>query len=76
MNAIIPPQKLQQLSVSERLRLIEEVWDSLEGSSQAVDLPEWHRTELDRRLESHCGEPAAARPWQVIKAELAAKFDK
>ncbi len=40
---------LRELTASERLALIEEIWKSL--SSEEVDLNEGQRTELDRRLD-------------------------
>jgi putative addiction module component (TIGR02574 family) len=38
------------LSVDERLKLIEDLWDSID--TELVPLPDWHRAELDRRLDA------------------------
>ena len=34
---------LNQLSVEERLELIEVVWDSLEDKATDVPVPDWHK---------------------------------
>jgi hypothetical protein len=41
MSAEIP---LDNLSVSEKVRLLERVWDSLCSKSGDVRSPDWHRT--------------------------------
>ena len=38
------------LPPAERLRLVEDIWDSLDASTTDVPVPAWHRDELDRRL--------------------------
>jgi putative addiction module component (TIGR02574 family) len=39
------------LSRDERLRLIEQLWDSLSSTPEAVPFTEGQREELDRRLD-------------------------
>ena len=48
MNA---PINIKGLSAEQKLELIAELWDSLTRDSSAVAIPEWHRQELDRRLD-------------------------
>lgn len=43
--------ELLKLPSAERLVLIEKLWDSLSRTPDAVDLPEVHLRELDRRLD-------------------------
>ena len=42
--------EILHLPPAERLRLVEDVWDSLAASTTDVPVPEWHRAELDERL--------------------------
>ena len=42
--------EILHLPAAERLRLVEDVWDSLAASTDDVPVPEWHRAELDDRL--------------------------
>lgn len=42
--------EILRLSPAERLRLVEDIWDSLTASPSDVAVPDSHRAELDRRL--------------------------
>jgi putative addiction module component (TIGR02574 family) len=42
---------------------MEDLWQSLAERPEALDVPEWHREELDARLKSHRYDPAAAPGW-------------
>jgi putative addiction module component (TIGR02574 family) len=63
-------EKLKHMPVSERLRLLEDVWSSLADQPEALGVPDWHRDELDARLAAHRNDPSAARAWADVKAEL------
>jgi putative addiction module component (TIGR02574 family) len=61
----------RRLSIAERLQLVEDIWDSIaEESPDAVPLTEAQRAELDRREAEHQRDPAAAVPWEQVRAEL------
>ena len=42
--------EILRLPADDRLRLVEEIWDSLASSPDQVAVPEWHRGVLDKRL--------------------------
>jgi putative addiction module component (TIGR02574 family) len=46
-----------ELSVAERVRLVEAIWDSIAAAPQALPLTEWQRDELDRRLAEFEADP-------------------
>jgi putative addiction module component (TIGR02574 family) len=48
------------LSVNERLQLVEELWDSIDD--EQIPMPDWHREELDRRLAAYDADPSAGMP--------------
>jgi putative addiction module component (TIGR02574 family) len=60
---------IDQLSPEARLRLIEEIWDSLSVAGQ-LEIPQSHREELDRRLDAADAEPSAGSPWEEVRARL------
>ncbi|MFN2420043.1 MAG: addiction module protein [Gemmatimonadota bacterium] len=43
--------EILRLPADQRLELIEEIWDSLAADAGKIPVPEWHRRELDRRLQ-------------------------
>jgi putative addiction module component (TIGR02574 family) len=42
--------QIMRLPPAERLRLVEDIWDSLTVSPDEVPVPDWHREEVERRL--------------------------
>ena len=60
--------EILELPPSERLKLVEEIWDSLAASPDDVPIPEWHREELDRRLDTPA--PGPGESWDVVRAKL------
>jgi putative addiction module component (TIGR02574 family) len=57
--------EILQLPPAERLRLVEEIWESLAQSPDVVPVPDWHRELLDDRL----ADPAeqATRTWEQVQ---------
>jgi putative addiction module component (TIGR02574 family) len=44
-------EDIQQLSVSERVQLAEQIWDTIVEAPEALPIPEAQIRELDRRLK-------------------------
>jgi putative addiction module component (TIGR02574 family) len=59
---------IYQLSVAERLDLIEQIWDSLPEQVAPAELPEWHRAELARRRAAADAQPGLGKPWREALA--------
>jgi len=59
-----------ELPVSERLKLVEAIWDSIADAPEALELSDAQRAELDRRLEEYEKNPGAASPWSEVKARV------
>ena len=62
--------ELLELSVSERIQLVEDVWDSIAAVPDAVPLTEPQKEELDRRLDSYHQNPDAGSPWEFVKERI------
>jgi len=63
-------EDILRLSVSERVRLVEDIWDSIAASPEALRITEQQRQELDRRLAAHARDPSEVRSWDQICARL------
>lgn len=61
---------LDDYSTADRLRLIEELWDSLPQDLGTMDVPQSHKEELDRRLAAMQADPLAGSSWSEVKARL------
>lgn len=57
-----------RLPPDERLRLVEDIWDSLAQTSEQLPVPDWHRAELDRRLADHAEQ--ATMGWADVRSRL------
>ncbi|MGH8643421.1 MAG: addiction module protein [Gammaproteobacteria bacterium] len=45
--------KLLELSLDERIKLVEDLWDSIAAEQEMLRLTEEQRAELDRRLDAY-----------------------
>jgi len=59
-----------ELSVPERIQLVEDIWDSIAAVPGTFTLSEAQRTELNRRLEQHRKDPNSGSPWEEVKRRL------
>ena len=61
---------LETLSVSEKVCLLERVWESLCSQPGDVRSPEWHRDVLEARKRRLQDGRATVSPWNEAKARL------
>ncbi|WP_317623094.1 addiction module protein [Thiohalomonas denitrificans] len=40
-----------RIPLDQRIQLVEDLWDSIAELPEAVAVPEWHKDELEKRLE-------------------------
>ena len=45
--------KLSKLPVDERIKLVEELWDSIAADQRALPLTDEQKADLDRRLDAY-----------------------
>jgi putative addiction module component (TIGR02574 family) len=56
--------------LEDRLRLIEEVWDSLPDRAGGAVLTEMQRQDLQARLDAYRDNPKAGSSWNDVKMRL------
>jgi putative addiction module component (TIGR02574 family) len=61
---------IRQLSVSERIQLVEDIWDTIAASQESVPMTNRQRQELDRRLDEYSRDPSAGRTWDAVREDL------
>lgn len=66
------PLNYRELPLSERIQLVEDVWDSIaeETSGQPLRLSPEARAELQQRLAAHQANPSSSIPWEQVRASL------
>ena len=65
-----PALNIDNLSTTERLRLIEELWDSLSRLPDATPLSDAQRGELDRRLDDLERSGPEGIPWEEVLQQI------
>jgi len=63
-------EQAKKLSISDRIVLVEEIWDTIAEENESFELTDAQKRELDRRLESARSNPGQGRTWDEIKAEF------
>jgi putative addiction module component (TIGR02574 family) len=61
---------LLKLPLPERLRLVEDLWDSIAADPDSVPVTTEQGLELERRLEDQAANPGVGLPWQHVRARL------
>jgi putative addiction module component (TIGR02574 family) len=64
---------IDQMSIEDRLTLVQEIWDSIAAEAEQIPLTEAQRSELERRLAAHAADPSNVIPWEEVKARALAR---
>ncbi len=70
-NAI---EAFRQLPVSERIQLVEDLWDTIAQDAPEIALSPEHIAELDCRLDALEAQPEAGTPWNVARERILASL--
>ncbi|HUT33557.1 MAG TPA: addiction module protein [Planctomycetota bacterium] len=73
MAAPVSIAHVLNLSVAERIQLVEDIWDSIAAVPEAVPLTDEQREALDRRLDAYHRDPAAGTPWEEVRDRIRAQ---
>ena len=63
-----------KLPIEERIRLVEDIWDSIAADQSALDLTEAQRKELDRRLDEFEKDGNIGREASEVMAEIRSRL--
>lgn len=65
-------EELRKLPVSEKLQIVEELWDDIGSSDVAASIPEWVKSDARRRSEELENHPDSALSradvWRAVEA--------
>src|ERR1039458_1642022 len=62
------------LSPSEKLQLVEDMWDDLAAAPEAVPVHDWQKQELVRRKANLQKTPASGLSWEDVKRNVRARY--
>jgi len=61
---------LNEMTVPEKLQVMEALWEDLSRHSDAFESPEWHRDVLDERERRIASGEAQFSDWEQAKADI------
>ena len=62
--------EIKQLDITERIILVEEIWDSIAKEQDSVGLSEYEKSILDERLSSLESNSNNLMSWDKMKAKI------
>jgi putative addiction module component (TIGR02574 family) len=74
MNTIVP--SVYELSPSEKLQLVEDLWDDLAATPSVVPVYDWQKEELARRKANLMNNPASGLSWDEVKQRIRSRYGR
>jgi len=65
--------QISQMALSEKLALVEDVWNEIATGHQEVPLPEWQQQELDKRYQAYQNDQLVLHDWEAVHQTLRSK---
>jgi putative addiction module component (TIGR02574 family) len=60
-------KELSRLNKNEKIILVEALWDSIASDPEQVDVPEHHKSILEKRLQTLDEDTANGKPWDEVR---------
>jgi putative addiction module component (TIGR02574 family) len=74
MNSRTP--SIFDLSPSEKLQLVQDLWDDLAATPDAVPIYDWQKEELARRKANLLKNPASGLAWEEVKRRVRSRYGR
>ncbi|MBD2302030.1 addiction module protein [Nostoc sp. FACHB-87] len=62
--------EIKTLTIEERIRLVQAIWDSIAAEQSSPDITEAQKQELERRINDYEANPDNVMTWDEIKASI------
>jgi hypothetical protein len=70
----MPTLPLEEMTVTEKLQVMEELWSDLCCNQDQIPVPQWHKDILDRREELVKQGKATFVDWKIAKKRIATRI--
>lgn len=70
------PESIFELSLSEKLQLVEDLWDDIASTPGAVPVHDWQKEELARRKQNLLNNPGSALSWEEIQRRVRSRYGR
>lgn len=72
MNVVLRTM-INRLTPTEKLQLVEELWDTLAAAPDQLSIPKWNQQALDEAQAAYDANPEAGSSWLEVKARITRK---
>jgi putative addiction module component (TIGR02574 family) len=62
-----------ELSIPERIQLVEDIWDTIADKNANIELTEREKKIIDERLEAYHKNPELGSPWEDVYKKITGK---
>jgi len=69
-----PSESVFELSLSEKLQLVEDLWDDIASTPEQVPVHDWQKEELGRRKLNLLSKPGSALTWQETHRRVRSRY--
>ncbi len=59
-----------ELSIPERIQLVEDIWDTIAAQADVVELSEQEKKTIEERLDAYHKNPLAGSPWEDVVKKI------
>lgn len=66
--------EIDRLELSEKLLLVEDIWDSIAAGNAEIPMPEWQKQELDKRHKAYKEGDVGLHDWRAVHEGLRNKY--
>lgn len=63
-------KEIDKLGLSEKVLMVEELWDLIARDSNSLPMPEWQKIELDKRQQAFENSEVELHDWQIVHKRL------
>ena len=67
-------KEISELGLSEKLLLVEDIWDSIAADNSEIPMPLWQKTELDKRYKEYKEGKLGLHNWEEVHKDLREKY--
>jgi putative addiction module component (TIGR02574 family) len=69
-------ESIFDLSPSEKLQLVEDLWDDLASNPSDVPIHDWQKEELARRKANLARQPDSGLSWEEVKRRIRSRHGR
>jgi putative addiction module component (TIGR02574 family) len=66
--------EIEKLELSEKILLVEDIWDSIAKANSNLPMPEWQKKELDKRKIEFQDKKLELKDCKTVHQEIRAEF--